>query len=89
MSLIPSGSQVKFHTVKPIQSLDGDPHKTRFLTVFLSGTVQADDGTRVTVWTDDARTFHVPHEYITEINDPDAFVPPPTISFDELISQGR
>ena len=70
------------------------PLKTEFQAIFLSGTVQEDNGNRVTVWTDDSRTFHVPHEYITEIQDPnDPFTyefpntaPSPTVSFDEIIS---
>lgn len=89
MKLISPGSRVKFFTVKPIN--------TKFQITFLSGTVHEDNGNRVTVWTDDSRTFHVPYEYITEIQDPnDSFVykspntvPPSTVSFDELISQGR
>lgn len=89
MKLISPGSRVKFYTVKLIN--------TKFQITFLSGTVHEDNGNYVTVWTDDSRTFHVPHEYITEIQDPnDSFaykspntVPPSTVSFDELISQGR
>lgn len=85
MKLISPGSRVKFYTVKPLN--------TKFQT-FLSGTVHEDNGNRVTVWTDDSRTFHVPYEYITEIQDPnDSFaykspntVPSPTVSFDEIIS---
>lgn len=94
MKLISPGSRVKFHTVKRIISPDNDPWKIEFQAIFLSGTVQEDNGNRVTVWTDDSRTFHVPHEYITEIQDPnDSFVykspnavPPSTVSFDEIIS---
>ena len=94
MKLISPGSRVKFHTVKQIISPDHDPLKTEFQILFLSGTVHEDNGNRVTVWTDDSRTFHVPHEYITEIQDPnDPFVykspnsvPPSTVSFDEIIS---
>lgn len=94
MKLISPGSRVKFHTVKRIISPDNDPWKTEFQAIFLSGTVQEDNGNRVTVWTDDSRTFHVPHEYITEIQDPnDSFVykspnavPPSAVSFDEIIS---
>lgn len=94
MKLISPGSRVKFHTVKQIISPDHDPWKTEFQAIFLSGTVQEDNGNRVTVWTDDSRTFRVPHEYITEIQDPnDPFtykspntVPSPTVSFDEIIS---
>lgn len=88
MKLIP-GSRVKFHTVKQILSPDHDPLKTEFQVTFLSGTVHDDDGNRVTVWTDDSRTFHVPYEYITEIQDPYEFpntAPSPTVSFDEIIS---
>lgn len=96
MKLISPGSRVKFHTVNPIISPDLDPLKTEFQIIFLSGTVQEDNGNRVTIWTDDSRTFRVPHEYITEIQDPnDSFVykspntvPSPTISFDQLL-QGR
>lgn len=96
MKLISPGSRVKFHTVNPIISPDHDPLKTEFQIIFLSGTVHEDNGNRVTVWTDDSRTFHVPYEYITEIQDPnDSFVykspntvPSPTISFDQLL-QGR
>lgn len=86
MKLISPGSRVKFFTVKPLN--------TKFQITFLSGTVQEDNGNRVTVWTDDSRTFHVPYEYITEIQDPnDSFVykslnivPPSAVSFDEIIS---
>mgnify|MGYP004675789809 FL=1 len=68
--------------------------KTKFQIIYLSGTVHEDNGNRVTVWTDDSRTFHVPHKYITEISDPtDPFTyespntaPSPTVSFDEIIS---
>lgn len=96
MKLISTGSRVKFHTVNPIISPDLDPLKTEFQITFLSGTVHEDNGNRVTIWTDDSRTFHVPYEYITEIQDPnDSFVykspntvPSPTISFDQLL-QGR
>lgn len=85
MKLISTGSRVKFYTVKPLN--------TKFQT-FLSGTVHEDNGNYVTVWTDDSRTFHVPYEYITEIQDPnDSFaykfpnlVPPSAVSFDEIIS---
>ena len=59
MKLISPGSRVKFFTVKPIN--------TKFQITFLSGTVHEDNGNRVTVWTDDSRTFHVPYEYITDI----------------------
>lgn len=59
MKLISPGSRVKFYTVKLIN--------TKFQITFLSGTVHEDNGNYVTVWTDDSRTFHVPHEYITEI----------------------
>lgn len=62
MKLISPGSRVKFYTVKLIN--------TKFQITFLSGTVHEDNGNYVTVWTDDSRTFHVPHEYITEIQDP-------------------
>ena len=94
MKLISPGSWVKFHTVKQIPSPDHDPWKTKFQAIFLSGTVHDDDGNRVTVWTDDSRTFRVPYEYITEIQDPnDPFTyefpntaPSPTVSFDEIIS---
>lgn len=94
MKLISLGSRVKFHTVKQITSPDHDPLKTEFQVTFLSGTVHEDNGNYVTVWTDDSRTFHVPHEYITEIQDPnDPFfckipdtVPPSAVSFDEIIS---
>lgn len=94
MKLISPGSRVKFHTVKQIISPDHDPLKTEFQVIFLSGTVQEDNGNRVTIWTDDSRTFRVPYEYITEIQDPnDSFaykspntVPPSTVSFDEIIS---
>lgn len=94
MKLISLGSRVKFHTVKQIISPDHDPWKTEFQAIFLSGTVQEDNGNRVTVWTDDSRTFRVPYEYITEIQDPnDSFaykspnaVPPSAVSFDEIIS---
>lgn len=86
MKLISPGSRVKFFTVKPLN--------TKIQITFLSGTVHEDNGNRVTVWTDDSRTFHVPYEYITEIQDPnDSFVykspntvPPSTVSFDEIIS---
>lgn len=86
MKLISPGSRVKFYTVKLIN--------TKFQITFLSGTVHEDNGNYVTVRTDDSRTFHVPHEYITEIQDPnDSFaykspntVPPSTVSFDEIIS---
>lgn len=86
MKLISPGSRVNFYTVKLIN--------TKFQITFLSGTVHEDDGNYVTVWTDDSRTFHVLHEYITEIQDPnDSFaykspntVPPSTVSFDEIIS---
>lgn len=86
MKLISPGSRVKFYTVKPLN--------TKFQITFLSGTVHEDNGNRVTVWTDDSRTFHVPYEYITEIQDPnDSFaykspniVPPSTVFFDEIIS---
>ena len=86
MKLISPGSRVKFYTVKLIN--------TKFQITFLSGTVHEDNGNYVTVWTDDSRTFHVPHECITEIQDPnDSFaykspntVPPSTVSFDEIIS---
>lgn len=86
MKLISPGSRVKFYTAKLIN--------TKFQITFLSGTVHEDNGKYVTVWTDDSRTFHVPHEYITEIQDPnDSFVykspntvPPSTVSFDEIIS---
>lgn len=85
MKLISPGSRVKFFTVGPVISPDHNP---------LSGTVQEDIGNCVIVWTDDSRTFHVPHGYITEIQDPnDSFVykspntvPPSTVSFDEIIS---
>lgn len=92
MKLISPGSRVKFHTVEQIPSPDHDPWKTKFQVTFLSGTVQEDNGNRVTVWTDDSRTFRVPHEFITEIQDPnDPFAYPspnsaPTVSFDEIIS---
>lgn len=94
MKLISPGSRVKFHTVKQITSPDHDPLKTEFQAIFLSGTVHDDDGNRVIVWTDDSRTFRVPYEYITAIQDPnDPFVykssnlvPPSTVSFDEIIS---
>lgn len=95
MSLISPGSQIKFHTVKQIISPNNDSWNTSFHAVYLSGTVQDDDGTYVTVWTNDGRTFHVPHEFITEIHDPyDSFtyfpnhtpVPPPAVSFNELLS---
>lgn len=94
MKLISPGSRVKFHTVKRIISPDNDPWKTEFQAIFLSGTVREDNGNRVSIWTDDSRAFHVPHEYITEIQDPnDSFVykspntvPPSTVSFDEIIS---
>lgn len=86
MKLISPGSRVKFYTVKLIN--------TKFQVIFLSGTVHEDNGNYVTVWTDDSRTFHVPHGCITEIQDPnDPFtykspntVPSPTVSFDEIIS---
>lgn len=65
MKLISPGSRVKFHTVKPIISPDHDPWKTKFQAIFLSGTVQEDNGNRVTIWTDDSRTFRVPYEYRT------------------------
>lgn len=86
MKLISPGSRVKFYTVKLLN--------TKFQITFLSGTVHEDNGSYVTVWTDDSRTFHVPYEYITEIQDPnDSFaykspntVPPSTVSFDEIIS---
>mgnify|MGYP004709778421 CR=1 FL=1 len=86
MKLISPGSRVKFYTVKLIN--------TKFQITSLSGTVHEDNGNYVTVWTDDSRTFHVPYEYITEIQDPnDPFVykspnsvPPSTVSFDEIIS---
>lgn len=89
MKLISPGSRVKFYTAKLIN--------TKFQITFLSGTVHEDNGKYVTVWTDDSRTFHVPHEYITEIQDPYVpftyespnTAPSPPISFDELISQGR
>lgn len=94
MKFIFPGSRVKFHTVEQITSPDHDPLKTEFQVTFLSGTVHEDNGNYVTVWTDDSRTFHVPYEYITEIQDPnDPFaykspntVPPSTVSFDEIIS---
>lgn len=97
MKLISPGSRVKFHTVKRIISPDNDPWKTEFQAIFLSGTVKEDNGNRVTIWTDDSRLFHVPHKYITEIQDPYVpftyespnTAPSPPISFDELISQGR
>lgn len=54
MKLISPGSRVKFYTVKLIN--------TKFQITFLSGTVHEDNGNYVTVWTDDSRTFHVPHE---------------------------
>ena len=96
MKLISPGSRVKFHTVNPIISPNHDPLKTECQITFLSGTVQEDNGNRVTILTDDSCTFHVPYEYITEIQDPnDSFVykspntvPSPTISFDQLL-QGR
>lgn len=86
MKLISPGSRVKFYTVKPLN--------TKIQITFLFGTVHEDNGNRVTVWTDDSRTFHVPYEYITEIQDPnDPFVykspnsvPPSAVSFDEIIS---
>ena len=91
MKLISPGSRVKFYTVKQIHSPDHDPLKTEFQVIFLSGTVQEDNGNRVTVWTDDSRTFRVPYEYIPEIQDPtDPFtytpVPLSAVSFDEMIS---
>lgn len=94
MKLISPGSRVKFHTVKQIPRPALHPLKTEFQAIFLSGTVQEDNGNRVTVWTDDSRTFRVPYEFITEIQDPtDPFTyefpntaPPPTVSFDEMIS---
>lgn len=94
MKLISSGSRVKFFTVGPVIGHDHNPMKTKFQIIYLSGTVHEDNGNYVTVWTDDSRTFHVPHEYITEIQDPnDSFVykspntvPPSTVSFDEIIS---
>ena len=94
MKLISPGSRVKFFTVGPVIGHDHNPMKTKFQITYLSGTVQEDNGNRVTVWTDDSRTFPVPHEYITEIQDPnDSFVykspntvPPSTVSFDEIIS---
>lgn len=94
MKLISPGSRVKFHVVKQLISPDLDPLKSEFQVIFLSGTVHEDNGNRVTIWTDDSRTFHVPYEYITEIQDPnDSFaykfpnlVPPSTVSFDEIIS---
>lgn len=94
MKLISPGSRVKFFTVGPVISPDHNPLKTKFQIIHLSGTVQEDIGNCVIVWTDDSRTFHVPHGYITEIQDPnDSFaykspntVPSPTVSFDEIIS---
>lgn len=94
MKLISPGSRVKFYTVKPLINPDHNPLKIKVQITFLSGTVHEDNGNRVTVWTDDSRTFHVPHEYIAEIQDPnDSFVykspnlvPPSTVSFDEIIS---
>lgn len=94
MKLISPGSRVKFFTVGPVIGHDHNPMKTKFQIIYLSGTVQEDNGNRVTVWTDDSCTFHVPYEYITEIQDPnDSFVykspnsvPPSTVSFDEIIS---
>lgn len=94
MKLISSGSRVKFFTIGPVIGHDHNPMKTKFQIIFLSGTVHEDNGNYVTVWTDDSRTFHVPREYITEIQDPnDSFVykspntvPPSTVSFDEIIS---
>lgn len=94
MKLISPGSRVKFFTVGPVIGHDHNPMKTKFQIIYLSGTVQEDNGNRVTVWTDDSRTFHVPYEYITEIQDPnDPFfykipdtVPPSAVSFDEIIS---
>ena len=94
MKLISPGSRVKFFTVGPVISPDHNPMKTKFQIIYLSGTVQEDIGNCVIVWTDDSRTFHVPHGYITEIQDPnDSFVykspntvPPSTVSFDEIIS---
>ena len=96
MKHISPGSRVKFHIVNPLISPNLDPMKTEFQIIFLSGTVQEDNGNRVTILTDDSCTFHVPYEYITEIQDPnDSFVykspntvPSPTISFDQLL-QGR
>lgn len=91
MKLISPGSRVKFYTVGPVISQDHNPMKTKFQIIYLSGTVHEDNGNRVTVWTDDSRTFHVPHKYITEISDStDPFtytpVPLPAVSFDEMIS---
>lgn len=91
MKLISPGSRVKFHTIKSIISPDHDPLKTEFQVILLSGTVQEDNGNRVTICTDDSRLFHVSHEFITEIQDPtDPFtytpVPLPAVSFDEMIS---
>lgn len=94
MKLISPGSRVKFFTVGPVIGPDHNSMKTKFQIIYLSGTVHEDNGNYVTVWTDDSRTFHVPHGYITEIQDPnDSFVykspntvPPSTVSFDEIIS---
>lgn len=94
MKLISPGSRVKFYTVGPVISPNHNPLKTKFQITFLSGTVHEDNDNYVTVWTDDSRTFHVPHKYITEIQDSnDSFVykspnlvPPSTVSFDEIIS---
>lgn len=94
MKLISPGSRVKFYTVGPVIGHDHNPMKTKFQIIYLSGTVHEDNGNRVTIWTDDSRTFRVPYEYITEIQDPnDPFTyefpntaPSPTVSFDEIIS---
>ena len=94
MKLISSGSRVKFFTVGPVIGHAHHPMAAKCQIIYLSGTVHEDNGNYVTVWTDDSRTFHVPHEYITEIQDPnDSFVykspntvPPSTVSFDEIIS---
>lgn len=89
MSPISPGSQIKFYTTVC------DIHHNTYHMNFLSGTVQEDNGNYVTVWTNDGRTFHVPHGFITEIQDPNdsftyspthASVPPPAVSFNELIS---
>lgn len=80
MKLISPGSRVKFFTVGPVIGHDHNPLKTKFQIIYLSGTVQEDIGNCVIVWTDDSRTFHVPHGYITEIQDPTIPLPisPPT-----------
>ena len=85
MKLISPGSRVKFFTVKPLN--------TKFQITFLSGTVQEDNGNRVTVWTDDSRTFHVPMNTSPKSRTPTIPLPisPPTLYpvyrfFDEIIS---